>query len=194
MRSWQAALILPFAAVALGGAGVPSGSQTHLGNVRAQTCEAHAKLAADRKMSPATAVETCSEALAVEFLDTSDRAATLNNRGVVLFAMMGESASALADFNAASQVAPRRGESYINRGGVLIQQRRYDEAIQELDKGLERGNLQQPWKAHYNRALAREAVGDLRGARDDFARALELKPGWDMAAEELARFSVQPRR
>lgn len=171
MRDWQAALTLPFVALALGGAGPPVvGSNTFLGNARAQACEAHAKLAADRRMSPESAVDTCSEALAVEFLDTADR-------GVVLFSMMGESASALADFNAASLVAPRRSESYVNRGGVLIQQRRYEEAILELDKGLERGSLREPWKAHYNRALAREALGDLRGARDDFATALELNPG-----------------
>lgn len=178
-----------------GGAAAPSANQsiTLIGNGMARKCEAHAKLASDRMMSPQHAVSTCTEALNLEALTAADRAATLNNRGVVLLHEMGEIGPALADFDAAIGVAPKRAESYINRGGILLRQERYSEAIVELEQGLTLGNLKEPWKAHYNRALAREALGDLRGARDDYAAALELKPDWEIASEQLARFSVRAR-
>jgi len=46
-------------------------------------------------------------------------------------------------------------------------------------------------KAYFNRALAREAAGDVKGAYLDYVKALQLKPEWAPAVKELARFEVR---
>ena len=193
MTARAGAATLPILAVLLGAAAPAdlNRSVVILGNGQARECEQHAKLAADRMMSPAHAEATCSEALAIEQLSPSDRAATLNNRGVVRFAMLDEPVSAMDDFTAAADVNPRLGTSYVNRGTVFLREQRFEEARAELDRGIELGNIDEPWKAYYNRALAREALNDVRGAYDDFMKALELNPGWEMATAQLSRFTVR---
>ncbi len=59
----------------------------------------------------------------------------------------------------------------------------------EIDRGLAL-DPDQPEKAYFNRAVAKERLNDLKGAYFDYRRALELKPDWDMPKVELARFTV----
>ena len=42
----------------------------------------------------------------------------------------------------------------------------------------------------YNRAVAREALGDVKGAYADLKRAVELDPGFEAAKLELTRYQV----
>ena len=53
--------------------------------------------------------------------------------------------------------------------------------------------VREPEKAYYTRGAAREALGDLRGAYDDYTTALQIRPQWAPADQELARF-VRGRR
>jgi tetratricopeptide (TPR) repeat protein len=162
------------------------------GNAQAQLCSSHAKLVADGKMSPAFAVETCTEALEIETLSVRDMAATHNNRGVVLLGMAGEVPTAQQDFVQASKILPQLGESYVNLGAALVSQRRYADAITEIEKGMALG-VEEPWKAHFNRAVARENLGNVAGAYEDFKMAAELRPNWEPPTTELARFQVTRR-
>ena len=84
---------------------------------------------------------------------------------------------------------PDMGEAYINRGGSLVGQKRYMEALLDIDKGLTL-NPEEPEKAYYNRALANEGLDDIKAAYFDYLRAVELAPQWDIPKRELLRFSV----
>ena len=161
-------------------------------NSLSEACSDHAKLAGEGKMAPRFAVDTCTAALESEALTRNDLAAAHINRGVVQLTMMGAIEDARLDFEAAATLDPDLGESYANRGAALVAEERFAEAIVEIERGMALG-LKEPWKAYFNRALARERSNDVRGAYLDFQKALELKPGWQMAATELARFQVRPR-
>jgi tetratricopeptide (TPR) repeat protein len=197
-----ALLLLPLAAVGLGGAGPPGTAAGPLaannarlvimGNSQARACSDHAVKVSEGKMSPNFAVETCTEALNVENLTPYETAATHNNRGVVRMGMLDEAAFAIEDFDAAARIEPELGESYVNRGSVLMREDRFADAIVELDRGIALG-LKEPWKAYFNRAVSKEAVGDVPGAYADYHRALETKPEWPPAMQELARFTVRRR-
>ena len=82
-----------------------------------------------------------------------------------------------------------RAGTYVNRGGALVGQKRYMEALLEIDKGLALGP-EEPEKAYYNRALANEGLDDIKAAYFDYRRAVELAPEWDIPKRELLRFSV----
>lgn len=189
-------LFLPIAAIILGGASPIAKSSAHrlmiAGNSQARACSESATLVADRKMAPRFAVETCTEALEIEALTPFERARTFNNRGVVRMGMADEYRLAAADFDAAAEALPWMGESYLNRGSTLLRDGRFDDARVQFDRSLDLG-LAEPWKAHYNRAVAYEGLRNVRAAYADYQMALELNPGWAPAAEQLSRFRVVRR-
>lgn len=197
MNARLLAVLLPLA-VALPAAAAPAdttaqhGGLTILGNSQARLCASHARLAADHKMSPEFALETCSEALNIELLSLGDRAATHNNRGIVRLTMAEEAPVAIEDFNEAARLVPSLGETYVNQGSVLMREMKFAEAKAKFDQSIELG-VEEPWKAYFNRALAREFLDDLPGAYADFMKAQELKPDWPLPAVELARYSVRTR-
>jgi tetratricopeptide (TPR) repeat protein len=158
----------------------------------AQLCADHARLAADGKMTAADAVATCDRAVEDSALSARDLAASHNNRGVVRLTMPDRLADARADFEAAATIQPLLGETYVNHAAVLIQEKRYAEAVADLGRGLELG-VSEPWKAYYNRAVAREAMDQLQGAYEDYKKAAELKPDWDLPKADLARFTIRRR-
>jgi Tfp pilus assembly protein PilF len=49
--------------------------------------------------------------------------------------------------------------------------------------------VREPHKAYLNRGVARENLGDLRGAYEDYSTALQIQPDWGPANAELARFA-----
>ena len=163
---------------------------TVLGNSEAAQCSDHAKLVADGKMSPAFAVETCTEALQVEALSDHDLAATHVNRGVVRMGMADMMDDARADFDEAAKIQPGLGESYVNRGILLTEEKQYAAGLEDLNKAVELP-LTEPWKAYYNRGVTEEALGDIQGAYRDYMKASELKPDWAAPKTELARFQVK---
>jgi tetratricopeptide (TPR) repeat protein len=188
------ALALPFLAIGLVAAASPmqNGRTVVTRNSLTEACSRHAQLAGEGKMAPIFAVNTCTEAIETEAWDKNESAKLHNNRGVVQLTLMGAVDDAKIDFDEAAKLDPKLGESYANRGAALVAEERFPEAIAEIDKGLALG-LREPWKAYFNRALARERSSDVRGAYQDFQKALELKPGWAMATTELARFQVRGR-
>ena len=62
------------------------------------------------------------------------------------------------------------------------------EAVAAITEALGLG-VREPHKAYFNRGAAREALGDLRGAYEDYSTALEIQPDWGPANAELARFA-----
>lgn len=121
--------------------------------------------------------------------NTSNRAGSYNNRGVLLFAQ-GTTAEALSDFEQAIRVDGNLAQAHINRGYVLLGMRRWEDSIAAFDKGIELGAAELP-KAHYNRGIAHEELGHVREAYQDYLKASELDPLYEEPKQELTRFTVR---
>lgn len=142
---------------------------------------------ADSGTSPFEYIAYCNDALA-GVLARNDRAATYINRGVLELLMMKINA-AQDDFNAGLAINDTLGEAYVDRGATLIAQKRYAEAVTDIDKGLSLGT-KQPEIAYFDRAMADEGLGNLRAAYDDYRQALIVAPDFTRASDELKRFKI----
>ena len=136
-------------------------------------------------------IQTCSYAINSEPLSGRDLAGTHVNRGVLYMRTL-QWGPALDDLNTALSIDPRMGEALVNRGALLIAQKRFAEGIAEIDRGLAL-HPEEPERAYYNRALAKERLDDVKGAYYDYLRATEIAPAWTPPQEELKRFSVSPK-
>ena len=175
------------AAFALAGAGGASAAVTVLGDSTAQQCSE----AAHHDQSDMFALQLCTEALMKGTLDRRDEAGTYINRGVMQMARR-DYTDAGADFDRATQIDPTLGEGWINRGAIDILNKRYQDGINDIDKGLALGT-EEPAKAYYNRAVSYEGIDDEKSAYLDYEEALVLAPGWDLPRQELLRFTVTRR-
>jgi tetratricopeptide (TPR) repeat protein len=160
-----------------------AGAVTVLGPGPAQTCY----MAADEGLSAADYLPYCSMALA-GMLSDRDRAATYVNRGVLKLSL-NEANGAQDDFNAGLAINDQMGEAYVDRGVTLIIQKRYAEAIADIDKGIALGS-KEAHVAYYDRAMADEALGNLQAAYGDYRQALLIEPNFSRASDELKRFKV----
>jgi tetratricopeptide (TPR) repeat protein len=136
----------------------------------------------------ATPLEICTLAITSGALNSTELAGSYNNRGVLLFAQ-GNLAEALNDFEQALQLNATLADVHVNRGFTLISLQRWADSIESFDRGIALAATQLD-KAHFNRGLAHEELGNVREAYFDYLKASELNPEWDEPKRELARFSV----
>lgn len=133
------------------------------------------------------ALAACDRAIQTERLTRTNRIVTLINRGAIhLRRRNGE--AALADFESVIALEPRNADAHLNRGAALVLVRQPGAAVASITDALRYG-VRVPHKAYFNRAAAREAMGDVRGAYEDYNTALTIKPDWGAAEAELARFA-----
>jgi tetratricopeptide (TPR) repeat protein len=132
-------------------------------------------------------LKVCATALN-EKLTPRDRAATLINRSALLIKAF-DNRGGLADCDESIRTYPSLGEAYLNRGVALRELGEINASIEALDKGLAVG-LNRPQLAYYDRAIAKEDLGDAKGAYQDYKMALQLAPDFQLAAEQLKRFRV----
>jgi tetratricopeptide (TPR) repeat protein len=171
---------------AMAGAFCASGAQaavTVIGSGSAQLCYQ----AADNGRASRESLDYCNDAL-LGALTRDDRAATHINRGVIELAMMRTNA-AQDDFNAGLAINASLGEGYVDRGATLIAQKKFAEAILDINKGLSLG-AKEPHIAYYDRAVAEEGLGNLKAAYDDYRQALIVQPDFTRASDELKRFKI----
>ena len=164
----------------------PAGAQTivTLGKGYAHDCYIYAKAGTD----PFDGVSVCDDALKLEVLTTKDRAATFDNRGVMLD-LLGKTDKAADDFHMASALNENLGDPHVNLGSMLIKQRRYTDAMAEINKGLDLG-MSFPHIGYYDRAIAEEMMGSYKEAYYDFKKVLEIEPNYGPATERLKDFIV----
>ncbi len=148
--------------------------------------------AADSPLLPSVRdVRRCDEALLHEALSQYEIVATHVNRGILRL-RRGLTDEAVADFDRAIALDPAQPEAYLNKGAALIRRQNPAEALPLFTVALER-NTSRPAIAHYGRAVANEALGNLAAAYRDYLRASELDPDWADPRTELARFTVVGR-
>ncbi|HEX3944381.1 MAG TPA: hypothetical protein VHW69_09870, partial [Rhizomicrobium sp.] len=59
----------------------------------------------------------------------------------------------------------------------------------DINRGIEMGS-NKPHIAYYDRAIADEALGNVRAAYQDYRKAVEIEPNFALASEQLSRFKV----
>ena len=199
-RAWlprrfsTAILALAAAAVAASFAGVAVAQRTDPSAVTVVGRDPNARRCSDQVMRGDTSdatIASCTQALGYRHLTQAAEVLLRINRGVT-YMRRQENEQALLDFDAVLVIQPRHAEAQVNRGAALLQLRRYGPAIASFTEALGLG-VQEPYKAYFNRGAAREALGDYRGAYEDYNTALEIYPDWGPANAELQRFARQRR-
>lgn len=176
---------------------LPAAAQAPGSDPRAVTIvggDAHARrcgLGISQGDTTETTVRACERALRYPRLSPQGEIQIRVNLGIIRMRRT-EYALALEQLDAAIALAPRNAEAHLNRGAVLVQMHQFGPAIAAITEALSLG-VTEPHKAYFNRAAAREALGDDRGAYEDYSTALEIQPDWGPANAELARFARQRR-
>lgn len=146
-------------------------------------------LAADNATEASLA--KCTKAAELADLDAG-RAAALSNRSVLNFQRADYNA-AIADSTAALKMDRRLVEAVVNRGAAYLAMHRAGEAAADFNLALTMSPAHAE-KVYFNRAMAREDMGDLKGAYADYARAAQLAPQWDQPRQQMNRFTIRDRR
>lgn len=148
--------------------------------------------AAESPLSPSNRDLTfCEEALDQSALSEADTVATYVNRGILRL-RRNDVAGSIADFDRAIALNPRQPEAYLNKGAALIRADDPAGALRLFTVALDH-DTQRPALAHYGRAVAHEALGNVSNAYRDYRRASELDPDWEDPRTELRRFTVVQR-
>lgn len=133
------------------------------------------------------AIYRCTRALREEQGNQNNLIITHINRGNMYMGRR-QAENALADFEAALALDENNAEARLNKGVAQVVLERFGPAIATLTDALSRG-VNEPHKAYYSRAAAREALGDFRGALEDYTTALEIRPNWGIADAEMQRLA-----
>jgi len=178
--------VLFLGAALLAAVAAPAQAQTivSMGKGLAHDCFAYAKAGVD----PYDGVQICNQSIDNEPLTIKDRAATYDNRGVMLD-QLGRIEKASQDFQQSMALDPKLGDPYVNLGSVLIKQKRYDEALESINKGLALG-MSFPHIGYYDRAVAYQLLGRFKEAYYDYKKTLELEPNFTQASDRLKDFVV----
>ena len=155
-----------------------------MGKGYAHDCFIYAKAGTD----PYDGVEVCNQAIKFETMGLKDRAATYDNRGVMLD-LLGRGDKAAEDFRQSMALNPELGDPYVNLGSVQIKQKRFDEALDNINKGIELG-VSFPQFGYYDRAIAYQLLGRYKEAYYDYKKSVELEPSFSAAEERLKDFTV----
>ena len=120
--------------------------------------------------------------------DSYNHAAALVNRADIRL-RLEDFSGVVADSKSAIGIYRDLAQAYLNLGAGMIGLKRYNEALPLLDKAIDL-NGGDPERAYFNRGLAKENLGDIRGAYYDYRKAVEINPDFAPAALELTRFKI----
>jgi tetratricopeptide (TPR) repeat protein len=179
------AVMLLSAAPAFAGTKWPSGSLFATG--MADSCAAAGDAAQESGRTTDAALANCTLAVKLAYYDKA-RAEVLNNRSVLHY-VRGEYDAALADNTAALKSNDQMAEAIVNRGSIFLVQHRPQAAAANFERAL-MFNPAHAEKVYFNRAMAREEMGDLNGAYADYAQAAKLSPQWEQPKREMLRFNI----
>jgi tetratricopeptide (TPR) repeat protein len=155
-----------------------------VGNSKARSCY----LAAKNSLASDELIRLCSSSLDEENLSDKDRAATYDNRGI-MENKLGRLNQALTSFAAAIAIDGMQGDAHVNRGTVLIRQKKYEDALAEINTGIATG-MAFPHIGYYNRAVVEELLGHYRDAYHDYMHTLELEPRFAAAEKRVKLFRI----
>jgi tetratricopeptide (TPR) repeat protein len=153
-----------------------------------QQCSDFAARAGAGEVVAKWSVKTCDQAVDRAKGMQDELAAAYINRGVIDLALQNYDA-ARADSEAAIRVKSSLPQAHINLGVALSAEKRNKEAAQAFTDALAL-NPSRPEIVYFDRAMAREDTGDMKGAYLDYRKAAQLAPTWDTPKQQLSRFTV----
>jgi len=153
----------------------------------ADSCAAASDAAQESGRVSDAALANCTLAVKLAYYDKA-RAEVLNNRSVLHY-VRGEYDAALADNTAALRSNDQMAEAIFNRGSIFLVQHRPQAAAANFERALT-FNPAHAEKVYFNRAMAREEMGDLNGAYADYAQAARIAPQWEQPKREMQRFNI----
>jgi tetratricopeptide (TPR) repeat protein len=153
-----------------------------------QQCSDYAARAGAGDVVAKRSVKACDQAVVNAKGMKDELAAAYVNRSVINLAF-GRYDAALADSDAAIRIKADIAQAHINRGIALSAEKHSKEAGQAFTDALAL-NPSHPEIVYFDRAMAREDGGDMKGAYLDYRKAAQLAPTWDTPKQQLARFTV----
>jgi tetratricopeptide (TPR) repeat protein len=157
------------------------------GNGLAHYCYMSAYASFYNKREAENGISTCSAALEGS-LSVKDRAATLNNRGI-LYDVKADYSDAWDDFNMSIKFDGNLGDAWLNRGVARIRLKQLEDAVIDINKGISLGTSM-PQFAYYDLGVAEENQGKLTEAYRDFQRSLAADPNFKPSSDALKNFVV----
>jgi tetratricopeptide (TPR) repeat protein len=157
----------------------------------AQTCANAAGAAQKAGRASDAELAACSTAIRMAGDSDARLAAAYTNRAI-LHLVRAEYQDSAADSDSALKIDNQLTEPLVNRGVAMLLQHRPNDAAADFTRALSLAPSDQA-KIYFNRAMAREDSGDLRGAYADYSQAARLEPKWDRPKQELSRFTVAPK-
>lgn len=157
----------------------------------AQVCASAAASAQTNARASDSEISACTAAITMAGDSDARLAAAYTNRAI-LHLVRAEYQDSVADSDSALQIDSKLAEAVVNRGVAMLLQHRPGEAEADFTRALSL-TPSDPAKIYFNRAMAREDSGNLRGAYADYLQASKLEPQWDRPKQELSRFTVVPR-
>ena len=155
------------------------------GNSLAKDCYEVSSLASLNGSASRVDLDVCTRAITDGGLKKKDLVATYVNRGIIYVAMQ-DFPSAARDYERAIGLSSNVAESYVNRGNLWFLAKRFDEAIQDYERALQL-DFSKTHIALLNRGMAKESLGELKEAQQDYLAALNLVEGWPTALAKLER-------
>jgi tetratricopeptide (TPR) repeat protein len=160
-------------------------------NRAAETAGKHCAVAASAALAGKTATDAdvakCTKAANLAGFAV-DRAAALSNRSLLNY-VRADYTAAVADSTAALKFDDRLAEALVNRGSSYLKMRRSGDADANFSRALRLAPAHAE-KIYFNRAMAREDMGDRNGAYADYAEASRLAPQWDLPKQQMTRFTI----
>jgi tetratricopeptide (TPR) repeat protein len=135
-----------------------------------------------------TGIDICTAALQLSDISPRDSAATMINRSI-LRTHAGDETGAIADCTHGLTIDPELAEGYVDRGVAEILLKDWSAALADINKGIDM-NTDKLEFAYYDRGIVEESTGNIRAAYEDYKKAVQLRPDFDLAAHALTHFKV----
>lgn len=165
-------------------------SVTTLGTNDAYRCYESAEYAVRSLSGSVSDIVECNSAIRDGRLNRRDKAATYINRGIIRVSM-GDVERAEQDYLYALDISDRSPETFLNLGNLQYMMQDYSSAIADYDHAESLG-LTQKHVLFLNRGMAYMRVGQLDIAESEYLKALEIRPDWLNAQDQLA--SLEEKR
>jgi|TARA_B110000483_G_scaffold141911_1_gene169473 tetratricopeptide (TPR) repeat protein len=164
---------------------VQAQSITVMGGSIAHNCFKSAEYAVSTGAGSRRDVDECTQAIRSRSLGRRDLVATHINRGIIS-AKLGQISDAQEDYLTALEISDQSPEIYLNLGNLQFLMQDFNNAIADYNQAESLGGLEQnPQILYLNRGMALVRLGRLDDAEAEYQMALEQRPGWANALDQL---------
>lgn len=162
-------------------------SVTIFGGNFAQNCYENATYSVFISEASRRDLDDCNKAIMQGRLNRRDLVATYINRGIINV-QIGDVGRAEADYLTALDMSDRTPETFLNLGNLQYMMTNYHRAIADYDHAESLG-FSQSHILHLNRGMALYRLGSLDEAEAEYLKALEIRPNWTRAHDQIARLN-----